>query len=154
MIANNKTYILLFFSLLLVSISSCDRDDICVEPVTPQLILRFYDNIDVGDLKDVANIKVWSEGRDTLFNNRTTDSIYIPLDTTFPETEYFLKTEDLTDTLTINYTNNQVFVTRSCGYKGIFEDISTTTTENWIENITIIENTIENENQAHIHIFH
>ena len=41
-----KKYIFLLF-ICFVGISSCEKDDFCVQdPVTPNLVLRFYDKDD------------------------------------------------------------------------------------------------------------
>ena len=61
------------------------------------------------------------------------------------------------DIITINYTNEEVFISRACGYKNIYKNLGfdfTTDGDNWIFNYSVENNIVENENSAHIHIYH
>lgn len=61
------------------------------------------------------------------------------------------------DILKINYISEFVYVSRACGYKSIFSNLDIDLeddADNWINNIDIIETTIENENTVHVRIFH
>ena len=61
------------------------------------------------------------------------------------------------DQIIINYVNEEMFISEACGFKNIFNDVNfgfTEDTDNWIFNSDVVNNKIENENNAHIHIFH
>ena len=58
------------------------------------------------------------------------------------------------DEISFNYNRNDIFVSRSCGYKTIFENLSIQTSNNWIKDNLINNSTIENETSAHINIYH
>jgi hypothetical protein len=61
------------------------------------------------------------------------------------------------DKIIINYVNEEVFISEACGFKNIFNDVNfgfTEDNDNWIFNSDVVNNKIENENDAHIHIFH
>ncbi|GAA4244118.1 MULTISPECIES: DUF6452 family protein [Winogradskyella] len=68
--------------------------------------------------------------------------------------------ESNTDILEITYKTEFVYVSRACGYKSIFTELSVTRdtdSEPWIANIEIeetIELTVENENTTHVRIYH
>ena len=146
---------LYFFLLLTVLISGCEKDDFCIDPITPNLIVRFYDNDDMTSTLSVTDLYVWPEGRDSIIIGQNTDSITIPLDVNNGETIYNFSMGDLQEQVTIDYTVNEVFVSRSCGFKAIFESVGATQeSNNWIQNIEVISTIIEDESAAHIQIFH
>lgn len=140
--------ILLFFS--------CEKDDFCTQnPVTPNLILRFYDSTNRNTIKKVDNLYVWAEGKDSLFVNASLDSLYIPLNTAALETVYYFSKDNTINQFTISYSTTNEYVSRSCGYKVIFNEVSFTSNNSWINDFepnTPI--TIENQNKAHVQIFH
>ena len=63
------------------------------------------------------------------------------------------------DTLQINYSLNNIYIDRACGYKTSFIFNSNALTlinekNNWIESYLILKDTIINEEQAHMAILH
>ncbi|MCM2301560.1 MAG: DUF6452 family protein [Flavobacteriaceae bacterium] len=149
-----KLYILLLIGFT-VSFLSCEVDDICLEPTTPQLIIRFYDAAKPTVKKSVTNLNVWVQGKDSIVKNKATDSIAIPLKTDSDITIYKFSSANLVDEITYSYQRNEVFVSRSCGYKTVFQNIiASKPTANWIKQMIIINPTIENEKNAHINIMH
>lgn len=138
--------------------SSCEVDDICTETVlTPRLFIRFYDANDPSEIKSVEGIYVWAENKDTLYKNETIDSLLLPLNTAANTTKYVLSIDDVVDTLTLNYDKENIFVSRSCGYKTNFTLLNTNTlTHNWTTGFETVANPqiIDNENQAHIKIYY
>ena len=61
------------------------------------------------------------------------------------------------DIIEISYTPQFQYVSRACGFKSIFTDLSISVDnddDTWISSIDIIESTVENENTVHVHIFH
>ena len=155
-----KHYLLLSFIALLVS--SCEKDDFCIEPVTPNMVIRFYNETNITQTKSVENLSVNPEGLDELYSNANLDSILIPLDVTSNQIIYNLSSESNIDVITINYDVEEVFVSRSCGFKAIFNNVSVSSdvSNDWIIGLTeTLENTItiptiDNETAAHVKIFH
>jgi hypothetical protein len=155
-----KHYLLLSFIALLVS--SCEKDDFCIEPVTPNMVIRFYNATNITQTKSVENLSVNPEGLDELYSNANLDSIIIPLDVTSNQIIYNLSSESNIDVITINYDVEEVFVSRSCGFKAIFNNVSVSSdvSNDWIIGLTeTLENTItiptiDNETAAHVKIFH
>jgi hypothetical protein len=150
-----KNSVLLF--LVSVIFFACEKDDFCTQnPVTPNLILRFYDDLDRETLKNVSSFYVWAEGKDTIFENVTTDSIYIPLNSLATETVYNLSTENTINKFTIKYTPKEEYVSRSCGYSMIFNEVTfSSNSSTWIKDFTPSSiTTINNQNTAHVQIFH
>lgn len=137
-------------------ISSCEKDDICTQnPLTPNLVLRFYDVDNPLEFKNATSLYVWAEGKDTIYENVTTDSIAIPLNSAATETVYKLSNGTTVNEFKIAYTTEAGYVSRSCGFKIIYTDVSFTSDNTWINSITPENLTsIENQNAAHVQIFH
>lgn len=149
--ASIKKNLLLF--LLIAFAFSCEKDDICVENVTPKLIIRFYDANDPTQVKAVSSLTV-TTGDNTLISQQSTDSIAIPLDVNNLETVYTLTSDTTDDIVTITYGIDEVYVSRSCGFIANYNQLNLMETGNWIQQVEIISQTIENENQAHVQIRH
>ena len=155
-----KYYLLLTLIALLVS--SCEKDDFCIEPITPNMVISFYNATNITQTKPVEDLSVNPEGFDELYSNANLDSILIPLDVTSNQIIYNLSSESNIDIITINYDVEEVFVSRSCGFKAIFNNVSVTSdvSNDWIIGLTeTLENTItiptiDNETAAHVKIFH
>ncbi|PQJ72418.1 DUF6452 family protein [Polaribacter butkevichii] len=159
--------IFLILSFVLLIITSCEKDDFCLKnPVTPNLVLRFYSDASKETLKNARLLSVWAEGKDTIadYTSVSTDSIAIPLNSLASETIYHLKinNEDGAEadnqytTFTIKYTPEEKYVSRSCGYQVLFNDVSfDSDNTNWIKDFTPETlTTIDNQNTAHVQIFH
>lgn len=148
--------ILGFLLLLIVLISACEKDDFCTQnPITKKsLILRFYDNVNRTTLKDVATIDVWAENKDSIYVGITTDSLVIPLNANTNQTIYNIRKNSIVEQFTINYSTENEYISRSCGYKVIFNDLSFSASNNWITDFTTIETSLENQDAAHVQIFH
>jgi hypothetical protein len=146
--------------------SRCEKDDFCIkDPVTPMLVLRFYDATDRDKLKDTQRLSIWTEGKDTIsdYKSVTTDSVAIPLNSTALETIYHLKINTLdgnldsnqATTFTIQYTPEEEFVSRSCGFRVLFNDVTFSHDNTWIQDFTpSTPTTIDNQSAAHVQIYH
>jgi len=158
----NFNYTILIIATL-ITISSCERDDICIDEITPHLTIRFYDNDEQTSFKNFAQLSVKIIGfENDSINFSLTDSIAIPLKTTEDVTQFILtlNSDEPTfdrDTLTVSYDREDIFVGRSCGFKTIFNNADytlTTGSENWIKDTESITRIIDNETNAHVKIFH
>lgn len=176
-----KTILLLLIFCL--SFSGCEKDDICDAntPTTPRLVIEFYNISDSSILKNVTNLKVIGEGKDEaiIFNPSATgesqylvngSSISIPLKTDSDTTTYtFILNSgnpnpaliDI-DKVTFNYSRNNVFVSRACGFKTLFQFVPNNATEHtavpaakqeWMQYISVEKSNIDNENDTHIKVF-
>ena len=167
-----KIPVILFLALLWVS-SGCEKGDICdpATATTPQLVIDFYDITNPTLTKNVTNLLVLGEGMDTgiLFNGKNT--IKIPLKITADSTTFqFILNYGNTvtpslvnsDVFQFNYSRNNIYVSRACGYKTLFtlddtnpyalselDPLGTT----WIKNIIVNQYQITNENETHINVF-
>ncbi len=170
----------LFLLLLIASVvfHGCERDDICPEstPTTPRLIIEFFDVANPETLKSVDDLVIIGEGQTEPleYENGSTistpTSILLPLRTTDDTTTYILykdyeEDEDGNiiggnpDTIIVSYARKDVYVSRACGYKTIFENFGVDVVDdgdNWILTTPLADGitTIENENQTHVNITH
>ena len=167
---------ILFLFAIAFGLSSCEKDDICDSntSTTPRLIIEFYDKTNTTDLKNVTSLLVIGYNLDlplatplATFNGVST--IELPLKTTDDSTKYSLTLNSNSttntnneDLLQFNYTRNNVYVSRACGYKTVYElnatngvvlTDSATADDSWIQSSTIVTNTIANENETHIKIY-
>ena len=169
----------LFFLIALLFVS-CEKDDICAETTatTPILILRFYDITSQENTKNVTGLRVtgFNDSNEEVeisgLNIVTKDSINLPLRTDTNITKFTfhkeyaaitnaegdtISIEGNPDIVTLNYTREDVFVSRACGFKTIFKDIIISVEDDgdkWIVNSEVINTTIENNTTAHVKIFH
>jgi len=167
-----NTIYISFFILLISIIWSCEKDEICIEETTPRLVIRFFDKDNPEDFKSVTNLRVEIEGIDGEFIDEETitiftDSISIPIKVTEDITRFKLilngadgdALNDNEDIFDLTYSREDVFVSRSCGFKTIFFDAKTdlkTDTDNWIYVIETVNNPqdILNQQSDHVKIFH
>jgi len=169
--------------------SSCEKDDICAEgtSTTPRLVIEFYNSRVRDTLKSVTNLKVIGEGmaNGVVFNESvTTDAqylsngnkIYLPLKLDAETVTYsfilnFGNTDStlvFTDKLQFNYMHKNIYVSRACGYKMLFDlnngngtlpnplvlnDNPATNTGNWISDIEVVKYNLENEDETHLKIY-
>lgn len=175
--------IILPIVIFAVAFISCERDDICPEstPTTPSLIIDLYDFTNQENRKNVFNLVVVGVDNDTIlpgYEFVTADDFILPLKTDANSTQYRL-IKDATvnnngtpddseddfiegniDTITINYTTEEVYVSRACGYKTIFNNVEVVITndaDNWLlgNPINLTNNQpVENENATHFNLFH
>ncbi len=150
-------------------IVGCEKDEICLADITPKLIIRFYDIENPNEYKKVAKINVQIEGIEGYYFNvsTTTDSIAIPIKVTEDISRFKLTinqndaddTNDNTDVFDLNYIREDIFISRSCGYKTVFNEVTTklnTDSDNWIKKIETVANpqNILNQKSKHVKIFH
>jgi hypothetical protein len=167
-----KIPVILFLALIWVS-SGCEKDDICdpATATTPQLVIDFYDITNPTLTKNVTNLLVLGEGMDSgiLFNGKNT--IKIPLKITADSTTFqFILNYGNTltpslvnsDVFQFNYSRNNIYVSRACGYKTLFtlDDTNpyalselTPSGTSWIKNSSVNQYQITNENETHINVF-
>lgn len=162
---------------LALCFSGCEKDDICDAntQTTPRLVIEFYDFLNPSVLKNVTNLKVIGAGMTDgiVFNGQqttNTNRISIPLKTAETSTSFSFTLNSgnpnpaliNTDIINFNYTTQEFFVSRACGYKTLFtlnptnpynHTDATTADQKWIQFISVEQSNIENENEAHIKIF-
>ncbi|MFL0354525.1 DUF6452 family protein [Xanthomarina sp. GH4-25] len=176
-----KKYRFLIIPLLVlfVTLLSCEKDDICSETTetTPNMHIVFYDiNFPSTDTpKNVKKLRVTGIGDpdpgvvSTYDGSKSAKEVYLPLKTTENSTQFILHKDykideddnvlGNPDTITISYVRKEVFVSRACGYKTIFENVVVTVEDDgdkWIQIAQAVNDnqTVEHEDDIHYKIFH
>jgi hypothetical protein len=175
--------IIAFLLILGFASSSCEPDDICdpTTPTTPRMLIKFYEISNPSVQKNVKNLKVIGEGMSNgvILNPTGIDdakylangnSILLPLntDTDVVKYKFILNYGDKnplvvnTDNLEFKYTRENIYVSRACGFKTIFNldqsnpfilTDSTPADEKWIQYIIVAQINITSENETIIKIF-
>lgn len=174
--------IILLICLTLAGITiSCERDDICPEstPTTPKLMIEFYDSANPENVKFVPQIRVQGVNNDVVlegYNGANIQKLELPLRTDTTATQYRLRkdysnnnagtpddpSDDFPngneDIITIKYATEQVFVSRACGYKTVFRNVTLTIepdSDIWIlSRQSVTDNqSVEDETTAHFYLF-
>ena len=151
--------------------SSCEKDDICDKNTgtTPRLIIEFYDVTNPTLTKNVTNLAIVGAGLSTAIVFNGVSKIEVPLDIAEDVAQYqfILNYGNANaslinvDNLRFDYTSDNVYVSRACGYKTVFTldatnpftqtDAATPDTL-WMQNITVIHPNILDENETHLTI--
>ena len=161
----NITILFLIISTIIM-LNSCERDEVCIDPITSNLVVVFYDFDDSESEKSVNNLAIEIidiDGIGKSLDTIGTDSIAIPLNVYDNQTTIVLTTDSDTDsfnrdTIRLNYETEEVFVGRSCGYKSIFNNVTISRdfndSDKWIKSLLLSQTEIEDETEAHVTILH
>ncbi len=137
MMKHPKYIIILFIGIFFMA---CEKDDVCLQPMTPKAVIRFYDFTSQNDIKSVDNLTIITLPiKDTLYKNVNKDSIALDLNVNENQTKFLFLSVNNKDTIVFNYQRNDVFVSKTCGYKTIFKQLNVLVipdSDNWIKNIT------------------
>ncbi|MEQ5790502.1 hypothetical protein J4E06_05530 [Muricauda sp. NFXS6] len=166
---------ILLIAATLYFVSSCEKDDICVEGDTPLMVIGFFNIDDTTAAKRVPSIRIRSIDIDSVLSNasfsdrsNSPDSLQVPLRSNATTTMYQIisnsadddETDQETgniDTLTISYELGEAFISRACGFVVNYNKIAVTvpeSAENWIQDIKVVQPNVENTNNIHVKIFH
>jgi len=179
-----KYYKVLIIPILLIAMLSisCERDDICPDatPTTPRLIIDLLDALNPDTKKNGFDLVVIGVDNDDFLPDyifQDTDDLILPLRTDDNTTEYILikeasvndngtpndNTDDFVDgnqdRITLNYSREEVFVSRACGFKTIFKNVTLTIVQdgdNWmLSREPLTDNqSVEDETTTHFNISH
>lgn len=163
------------FSILLLTclltVASCEKDDICVEGNTPLMVIEFFDINNRDTPKNVTALRVVGEGQtftvNTVADRTALNKINIPLKTIEDSTSYLLisnsadNDDDVEtgniDIVNFNFARMEDFKSRACGFIVNYEELDAalqTDTDNWIQEIEIIRAQIINSDSTHVKIYH
>lgn len=167
-----KQRLLFIFTLLVIGLSSCERDDICPEntPTTPRLVVQFFDINNPEIQKDINELVIQSVDteNENFIEYDNVSEIILPLKTNQNSTQFLMtinannenESDINTDELIFNYARRNVYINRACGYKVEFLDFQVTQIEEssdaleWIKATAVQQPNIDNENETHLFIYH
>ena len=135
----------------------CEKDDICIEGSenTNRITIGFINNesknltgINLSFIKAINNDSVLSES----FSG---NELKLPLMVNSNETKYILELNKVKDTLIVYHQTSHLYLNRSCGFKSNFlikSDTEILKESGWIREISIVQDSIFNEEKTNIHI--
>ena len=147
----------LHFLILIIFFFSCEKDDICIEGSenTNRVTIVFIDNesknptgINLSLIKGINNDSIISEA----FSGA---ELKLPLMVNSNKTKYILEQNEIRDTLIIFHQTNHLYLNRSCGFKSNFlikSDTEILKESGWIREISIVQDSIFNEEKTNIFI--
>ncbi|MGC6432498.1 MAG: DUF6452 family protein [Jejuia sp.] len=170
---------------ILIGIYSCERDDLCPETTqtTASVVIETFDALDPEQNKNVFGLRIQGIDNDEVLEGYdvvSSGSLVLPLRTDADETQYrlhqdyevddndtpddpsddiFLGNEDI---ITITYIREDVYVSRACGYKTVYNNVrivlqdDSVDTDQWINRIQAENDNqiVENEAETHFKLFH
>jgi len=145
------------FLLFLTSLSACEKDDVCLEKGTPKLIIKFFDAQQTTLVKKIDNLSLIALPLTDTLVFKNVDSVAIPLNVNENNCVFKMIKGNNSDKVQFEYTTEEVFISKSCGYKSIFHNLQidvTPDTDNWIKSIDIIKHNIIIDTVYHVKIFH
>lgn len=135
---------------------ACTPDDQCRKESIVNMEITFYNDSTLKKAS-VDSITIYGVDNDSiLYNNqKSVSSVALPLQKTKNETQYVFTNGKYTDTLTIQHTNSDNFISIECGcfvYHNITDVHSKKT---WIDSIAVInpDVTTTNYEDEHLQIF-
>ena len=146
----------LHFLVLTLFFLSCEKDDICIEGSenTNRISIGFIDNesknptgITLSFIKGINN--------DSIIESFSGNELKLPLMVNSNETKYILEQNKVKDTLIIFHQTNHLYLNRSCGFKSNFLiklDTEIIKESGWIREISIVQDSIFNEEKTNIFI--
>ena len=146
---------LILISLILIL--SCEKDDICIEGSdnTNRISIGFLDD-ETKNPTGISLVNLKSIGNDSIIHETFSgQSIKLPLKVNSTKTQFLFDNNDLIDTLTIYHQSIHQYLNRSCGYKSNFiinSQTEITKQTGWIREISIIKDSIFNEEETNIFI--
>ena len=155
-----------FYSLFIIFLFSCEKDDICLEgtPGTPRLIIRFFDQNEKFTRKALSNVSIKALSEEEEYIVFSGDSLVIPLKLVSNATIYTFRilddsaNQEKVDTLKFNYKREDYYINRACGFLSnlIFTEpgLEILDKESIFLGFNILKDTIKNEKQAHLAVYH
>ncbi|MEL4307836.1 DUF6452 family protein [Joostella sp. CR20] len=164
--------------------SACEKDDICPGDTltTPYLNIGFYNFNNQDAFKSATKLRIvgidstgYAEIINTFTDRSNQTQVSIPLNTAVNYSQFIFTfnsrddeetAEELgnQDTLQFNYTRQEYFISRGCGYGVNFTDLATIinpaykdtvqNTEEWIIAAFDQETNLQNQDTIHVKIYH
>ena len=148
-----KRYHKILFLLLIILIG-CEKDDICIEGSenTSRITLGFIDYKSKGP-KSISLESIRGIGIDSIIEGINGNYLKFPLMVNSNKTKYVFEYNQTLDTLTIHHRTIHKYLNRSCGYISNFivkSDTEISKNHGWIREVSILNDSIFNEEKTNI----
>ena len=143
-----------FLFLLVIILIGCEKDDICIEGSenTSRITLGFIDYKSKGP-KDISLESIRGIGIDSIIEGINGNYLKFPLMVNSDITKYVFEYNQTLDTLTIHHRTIHKYLNRSCGYISNFivkSDTEISKNHGWIREVSILNDSIFNEEKTNI----
>ncbi len=143
-----------FLFLLVIILIGCEKDDICIEGSenTNRITLGFVDYKSKGP-KDISLESIRGIGIDSIIEGINGNYLKFPLMVNSNITKYVFEYNQTLDTLTIHHRTIHKYLNRSCGYVSNFiikSDTEMSKNHGWIREVSILNDSIFNEEKTNI----
>jgi hypothetical protein len=143
-----------FLFLLVIIFLGCEKDDICIEGSenTSRITLGFVDYKSKGP-KDISLESIRGIGIDSIIEGINGNYLKFPLMVNSNITKYVFEYNQTLDTLTIHHRTIHKYLNRSCGYISNFivkSDTEISKNHGWIREVSILNDSIFNEEKTNI----
>ena len=143
-----------FLFLLVIILLGCEKDDICIEGSenTSRITLGFIDYKSKGP-KDISLESIRGIGIDSIIEGIIGNYLKFPLMVNSNKTKYVFEYNQTLDTLTIHHRTIHKCLNRSCGYISNFivkSDTEISKNHGWIREVSILNDSIFNEEKTNI----
>lgn len=145
-------------------LSACTQTENCTQEKNVLMQVGFYKktmdsttNIYSKSALTIDSIWVMGLGTDSLLYNKETSikSINIPLKKTIEQTDYIVRFNNTTDTISIFHTNNdRYYLSLECGCVVAHSIDEIVSTGHFIDSVSIINRDINTTNAENIQIYH
>lgn len=154
-----------FILFILIALISCEEDDICFDEKTPQLFIKFENQLpeDVDRMDSIIVYRKEPHGNFELVlaqsKTNPQDSVKVSLRIDEVNQTQLIITPrrfetSLFDTLTINYDRNVVFGSKACGYKVNYIQTEYIISQNYFVEKEEIELNIIHEENPHLLLYY
>lgn len=165
-----KKSVTILISILVLFLSSCTNDSECRKNKYVNLKVGIYlvtynatnqtstnsvlsiDSITVGGIKEINGVNLLLDS--LLYNNqKRVNKLVLPLDKSENKSDFFVKFNNVSDTLTVLYTPYNFYLSLECGCIKTFSIDTVLTTNNYIDSVKITNRNVTNIDAEHIQIY-
>ena len=152
-----KKTITVFLVILLAAANTSCLEEECDQSLRNLAGFAFY-TTEEGTLVDsvIPDLSVYSVSRpDTLlYDSLDRAAVYLPLDPASNQTRFVFVVDSVPDTVSIEYTREQEFVSHACGFITRFQITQTRVSDFHFDSIKTINTSVTlNENEEHFHLY-
>ncbi|HKL38226.1 MAG TPA: DUF6452 family protein [Bacteroidales bacterium] len=142
--------------LLTAAITSCGEDE-CDQSLRNLAGFAFY-SIEEGTQVDsvIPNLSIYAAAQpDTLlYDSLDREAVYLPLNPTQNQTRFVFVIDSIVDTVSIDYTRKQEFVSHPCGFITRFQITQSRVSHSVFDSIQTINPIVTlNENEEHFRLY-
>jgi len=139
--------------LLTITIG-CEKDDICIEGSenTNRITIGFIDYENKNEIEISLN-SIKGVGLDSIIEGFSGNNLKLPLMVNSNKTQYIFEHNETLDTVNIHHKTIHKYLNRSCGFISNFiikSDTEISKNHGWIREVSILNDSIFNEEKTNI----